>query len=66
MKQNEKEQQKIWIVDALENLATQMKIIGNEMRRFGGETAEHGIELIGAANIAANWAKNVGKEVTRW
>ena len=53
------------IPDELDALAHQMRAVGAKMEYYGGfgEMAEHGKELLGAANTARGWAKGIRKQI---
>jgi len=48
---------KLELIQALEKLSKDMFDVGVEMNLYGGmtETAEHGLELVGASKIASSW-----------
>ncbi len=47
------------LADRLRALATDMVDIAGLMRDYGGEAAEHGVELIGASKQVMTWVRGI-------
>ena len=45
--------------ERLRSLSINMTQIGMDLTRMGGEPAEHGVELIGAAGMCPTWADGI-------
>jgi hypothetical protein len=43
-------------------LSLDMEQIGYDLVRMGGEPADHGVELIGAAGMCRSWADGIEQE----
>ena len=51
------------LANNLESLATEMLKVSMDMQLFGGETAEHGKELTGAAGMVHGWVEICNKRL---